>query len=249
MTDRSKQLRRVKRRNNNKNKDGFIFTNNLSLIKPYVKYLICIENFISRFGPNDVIIYDKNIGFALIQYKDFCPINILDDPYCLDFIYINKNERGKGYGRILMKLNLNHFQIVIHALDDSLGFFEHISNDFGLEKINTGMPFGVSFISSNLSINREPVVIICLGDCGLKFSGYNRYVCSECHMGFMRRNIDMRLVKLNDALRSKLKKHYQPSIFTQTSGNCFLEMTYAGNEMNYKQSIISALLEELSIVG
>ena len=87
------------------------------------------------------------------------------------------------------------------------------------------MPFGVSFISSNLDINREPVVNNCLGGCGLKYSGYNRYVRSDCHMRFMRQNIDMRLAKPNDTLRSKLKKkHYQPSIFTQTSGNCFLEI-------------------------
>ena len=77
MTNRSKRVRRVKRRNY-----SFLFTNNLNLIKPYVKYHICIENFISRFGPNDIILYNKNIGFAIIQYKDFCPINILDDPYC-----------------------------------------------------------------------------------------------------------------------------------------------------------------------
>ena len=101
MTNRTKQVRQVKRRNNNK--DGFIFTNNLNLIEPDVKYHICIENFISRFGPNDVILYNKNIGFALIQYKDFCPINILDDPYCLDFIYINNNQRGKGHGRRFFK--------------------------------------------------------------------------------------------------------------------------------------------------
>ena len=41
MTNRGKQLRRVKRINNI-NKGGFIFTNNLNLIKPYVKYHICI---------------------------------------------------------------------------------------------------------------------------------------------------------------------------------------------------------------
>ena len=212
-----------------------------------MKYYICIENFISRFGHNDIILYNKIIGFALIQYKDFCPINILDDPYCLDFIYINENQRGKGHGKRLMSFILKHFQIVIHTLDDSLGFFEHISKDLGLEKINTGMPFGVSFISSNLDINREPVVNNCLGGSGLKHPGYNRYVCSECHMRFMRQNIDMRLVKLNDALRSKLKKHYQPSIITQTSGNRILEMTYADNEMDYKKLFITALLEELSM--
>ena len=201
MTNRTKQVGRVKRRNNNK--DGFIFTNHLNLIKPYVKYHICIEIFISRFGPNDVILYNKNLGFALIHYKNFCSINILDDPYCLDFIYFNNNQRGKCHGRRLLNLISKHFQIVIHTLDDSLGFFEHISKDFVLEKINTNMPFGVSFISSNLDINREPVVNNCLGGCGLKYSGYNRYVCSDCHMRFMRQNIDMRLVKLNDTLRSK----------------------------------------------
>ena len=162
MLNRSRRIRRVKRRNIN-NKDRFIFTNDLNLIKPCADYDICIENFISRFGPNDMILYNKNIGFALIQYKDFCPINILDDPYCLDFIYINENYRGKGYGRRLMKLILNHFQIVIHTLDDSLDFFEHVSEDLGLEKINTGLPFGNSFISSNLNVNRQPVVNICLG--------------------------------------------------------------------------------------
>ena len=246
MTNRTKQVRRVKRRNNNK--DGSIFTNNLNLVKPYVKYHICIENFISRFGPNDVILYNKNIGFALIQYKDFCPINILDDPCCLDFIYINNNQRGKGHGRRLLNLILKLFQIVIHTLDDSLGFFEHICKDFSLENIKTNMPFGVSFISSNLDINREPVVNKCLGGCGLKYKGYNRYVCSDCHMRFMRQNIDMRLVKLNDTLRSKLKKHYQPSVFTQTSGSCFLEMAYTGDERDFKKFFKTALLEELSII-
>ena len=65
----------------------------------------------------------------------------------------------------------------------------------------------------------------------------------------MRQNIDMRLVKLNDSLRFKLKKHYQPSIFIQTPGNCFLEMTYTGNEMDFEKLFISKLLEELNIVG
>ena len=178
MPNRTRRFRPVKRRKINNNKDDFIFTRILNLIKPYVNYDICIEKFISRFGPNDIIIFNKNIGFALIQYKDFCPRNILDDPYCLDFFYINENQRGKGHGKRLMKLILNHFQIVLHNLDGSLGFFEEISKKFGLEKLNTGMPFGISFISSNLDINREPVVNNCLGGCGLKYSGYNRYVCS-----------------------------------------------------------------------
>ena len=91
------------------------------------------------------------------------------------FIYINENQRGRGHGRRLMKLILNHFQIVIHALDDSLGFFEHISEDLGLEKINTGLHFGNTFTSSNLNVNRQPKVNTCIGGCGLKYKGYKRH--------------------------------------------------------------------------
>ena len=67
MTNRSKQVRRVKRRNNNK--DKFMFTNYLNLIKPYAKHHICIENFIYRFEINDIILFNKNYGFALIRYR------------------------------------------------------------------------------------------------------------------------------------------------------------------------------------
>ena len=115
-------------------KDRFIFTTDLRLIKPYVDYDLCIGNYISRFKANDVILYNKNIGFALINHKDFCPIDILNDPYCLDYIYINEDYRAKGHGRRLMNLILKHFQIIIHSLDDSLGFFEHINKDLGLQK-------------------------------------------------------------------------------------------------------------------
>ena len=198
------RTRRDKRR---RNKDKFIFTNDSILMKPYVDYHICIENLISRFGPNNAIPYNNNIGFALLQYKDFCPINIQDDLYCLEFIYINENQRGKRHGRRLMCFILKHFQTVRHTLDDSLGFFERISKDLGLEKINNGMAFGVSFISSNLDINREPVVNKCLGGCGINYSGYNRYVYKECYMRLARQNIDMRLISLKDTLRSKLKKN------------------------------------------
>ena len=111
------------------------------------------------------------------------------------------------------------------------------------------MPFGISFISSNLDINHKPVVNKCLGGCGLKYSGYKRCVCDGCHMRFMRQNIDMRLVKLNDSLRSRLKKHYQSSIFTEISENRFLEMTYTGDEVDLKKLFITALLEELSIIS
>ena len=45
MPNRSRQFRRVKRRNNNK--DRFVFTNDLNLIKSDTDYDICIANFIS----------------------------------------------------------------------------------------------------------------------------------------------------------------------------------------------------------
>ena len=68
-------------------------------------------------------------------------------------------------------------------------------------------------------------------------------------MRFMRQNIDMRLVKLNDALRYKLKKYYQPSSITQISGNRFLEMMYTSNDIDFKKSFIPVLLGKLSIIG
>ena len=175
---------------------------------------MCIENYISRFKPNDVILYNKNIGFALINHRDFCPIDILNDPNCLDYIYNNENYRGKGHGRRLMNLILKHFQIIIHSLDESLGFFEHLGKDLGLEKIITHIPFGTNFISTNLDIDREPIVNNCLGGCGLSFSGYKRYVCGGCYPEFARYNIDMQLIKLNDCLRSKLNKQLA-AIITQ----------------------------------
>ena len=101
---------------------------------------------------------------------------------------------------------------MIHTLDSSLGFFELIGKDLGLEKINTGLPFGNSFISSNLNVNHIPVVNSCLGGCGLKFSGYKRYACPKCSMRLVIENTDKELKKLNDSLRSKLKKEYQPTV-------------------------------------
>ena len=64
---------------------------------------------------------------------------------------------------------------MILTLVSSLGFFEHISKDLGLEKGSNGLTFGYSFISSNLKVNRVTIVNNCLGGCGLKFSGYKRY--------------------------------------------------------------------------
>ena len=92
-----------------------------------------MKNFFSGFGPNDTVVYNKNIGFWLLQNKAICPINILNDPFCLDFVYINENQRSKGHGKNLMKFTLNPFQLAIHTLDSSLGFLEHIRKDLGFE--------------------------------------------------------------------------------------------------------------------
>ena len=111
---------------------------------------------------------------------------------------------------------------MIHKLGDSLGFFERISKDLGLEKINTGLPFGVSFISSNLNIHRQPLVNKCLGGCGLKFSRYKRYACHKCSMRFMIANTNMELIKLNKDLRFILKKIYQPTVIDLNAEDSFL---------------------------
>ena len=219
MPNRSRRVERVKRRNN---KNEFMFANDLNFIKLYSDHDICIEKFISRFGPNDIILYNKNIGFALIQYKDFRPINILDDPFCPDFIYINDNQRGKGYGKRLLSFVLKHFQIAIHTLDDSLGFFERIEKDLGLETINTGLAFGNGFNSSNSNANRQPVVNKFLGGFGLNFSGYKKYACPKFSTSFAKENLDMMLIRLNESLRSKLGNNYQPRVLTQLTGEQFL---------------------------
>ena len=103
---------------------------------------------------------------------------------------------------------------MIHTLDDSLDFFVRIRKYLGLEKINTGLPFGNSFNSSNLNINRLPIVKTCLGGCGLKFSGYKRYACPKCSMSFVKENLVM-LIRLNDSLRSKLREEHQPCVIAQ----------------------------------
>ena len=230
-----------------KDKDRFVYTTDLRLIKPYVECDMCIENYISRFKPNDVILFNENIGFALINYRDFCPIDILNDPYCLDYIYINENYRAKGHGRRLMNLILKHFRIVIHSLDDTLTFFEHLSKDLGLEKIKTNMPFGTSFISTNLDINRKPVVNKCLGNCGLKYIGYKRYVCADCHIEFAKYNIDLKLIELNKALRSKLNVT-QPSIIFSSTGKSLLEILENNNDIDYQRSDIEKLKMVMSMI-
>ena len=158
------------------------------------------------------------------------------------FIYINKNQRGKDHGRRLMKPILNHFPVDIHTLYDSLGFFERISKDFGLEKINTGMHFGIKFISSKLNINRQPVVNSCLGGCRLKFSGYKRYVCQKCSVRFVRENIDRELIRLNDSLRSKLRKEYQPCVIAQLTMGQTMKILGSDIDQEYKKSLSIGML-------
>ena len=146
-----------------------------------------------------------------------------------------------------MNLILKHFQIVIHSLDDSIGFFDHISKDFGLEKINRDIPFGTSLISINLDINRKPVVNNCLGVCGLKYTGYKRYVCGDCHIEFARYNINHILIDLNKALRSKLNV-IQPSIIFSNTGKSLLEILYNNNDIDYQRPDIEKLNMVVSMI-
>ena len=228
-----------------RDKNRFIFTDDLNLIKPYIDYNMCIGSFISRFDHNDYILYNKNIGFALIKYRDFCPINILNDPYCLDYIPIHENQRGKGHGKRLMKFILKYFQIVLHTTDNEQPFFEHISKDLGLEKINRKQPFGASYISTNLDTNRDPIVNMCLGSCGEKYSGYKRYVCNDCYIEFARYNIDMDLIELNDDLRSKLNVT-KPSIIFSSTGESFIEML-ENNDIDCIKPVFEEILNQLNM--
>ena len=136
-----------------------------------------------------------------------------------------------------MNLILKHFQIIIHSLDSSLSFFEHISIDLRLEKINRSIPFGVTFISTNLNINREPIFNHCIGGCGLV------YVCGNCYPEFMRYNIDMQLIKLNDNLRTKINKQ-QPAIITQMSLNQIAQL--ARNNRDYQDSFLEHIQKQMN---
>ena len=63
--------RRIKER---RNKDKFKFTNDIDLNKPYAGYHICIEDFLSRFGVNDVILYKKKSVSRYYFTKIFVPL-------------------------------------------------------------------------------------------------------------------------------------------------------------------------------
>ena len=59
---------RTRRSKVRRSKDRFIFTNDIDLIKPYAGYHTCIEDFISRFRVNNVILY-KKIRFRAITLQ------------------------------------------------------------------------------------------------------------------------------------------------------------------------------------
>ena len=229
-----------------RDKNRFIFTDDLNLIKPYIDYNMCIGSFISRFDHNDYILYNKNIGFALIKYRDFCPINILNDPYCLDYIHIHENQRGKGHAKRLMKFILKHFQIVLHTTDNEQPFFEHNSKDLKLKKINTKQPYGASYISTNLDTNRDPIVNMCLGRCGKQYPGYKRYVCGDCYIEFARHNIDIDLIEVNADLRSKLNVT-KPSIILSSTGESLIEML-ENNDIDYIRPEFEKIFNQFSML-
>ena len=100
------------------------------------------------------------------------------------------------------------------------------------------MPFGVSFISTNLKINCKPVVNKCLGGCGIRFLGYKRHTCPECTIPFTIQNID---TELNNSLRSELK-NCQPTVITLITNDQFLEILNSNLDPDFKKLVISDML-------
>ena len=126
---------------------------------------------------------------------------------------------------------------MVHTLDPSLGFFEHISKDLGLENRNTGLPFGNSFIWSNLNVNRLPIRNGCLGSCGLKLLGYKRFACRECSMRIAIENTDKELNNLNDSMRSKFKKKVSTKCLYFFSQEQNSEMLNSNTDPDFKKSV------------
>ena len=134
-----------------------------------------------------------------------------------------------------MNLIIKHFQIIIHSFDEPLGFFEHLSKDLGLEKINSVIPFGATFVSTNLNIKRVPIVNKCIGSCRLVFSGYERCVCVNCYIDFAKHNIDFKLIKLNNDFRTKLNVK-QPSIIFSKTDKSLLEILEKHSDIDYQRA-------------
>ena len=117
-----------------------------------------------------------------------------------------------------------------------------INSSLGLEKINTGLPFGNTFISSNLKVNRVPVVNSCLGGCGLKISGYKRYACYKCSMRFVIENTDTEIIKLKESPSYILKTEYQPTVITLITQKHFSEVLNSDIDPDFKKSVVSDVL-------
>ena len=116
------------------------------------------------FECKHIIVYNKNVGFALKAYEDFRRIEILNSPTLLDFIYFNEDQRSKSHGERLRKFILQLFQILKDPIPASLGFCYHIGKDSRLEIINTYPPITTSFISSHLTVNRQPSINRSIGE-------------------------------------------------------------------------------------
>ena len=106
------------------------------------------------------------------------------------------------------------------------------------------MPTGQPFISTNLEINRIPVINNCIGGCKLTYSGYKRHVCVDCYIEFAKYNIDPKLIKLNNSVRSKLNV-IQPSIIFSNTGKSLLEILENNNDILYHKTDYENLVMEL----
>ena len=122
------------------------------MIKPYA-VVILVQNLLSRFETNVIIVSNKVTSFALPSCMDFCPVVILDEPYCLNIIDNIEDQRGKGHGKPLMKNVLDHFQITIHSL--SAGFYKHMSKELACDRIDTDFHFTTSLTPFNLKVNLQ----------------------------------------------------------------------------------------------
>ena len=131
---------------------------------------------------------------------------------------------------------------MIHTLDPSLDFFEHLNKDLGLEKINTGLPFGNSFISSNLNVNRLSIVNSCLRGCGLKFSKDKGYAYLKSSMRSVIENTDKELTGLNEFLRPKFIKEYQPTVVNLITPEQFLKTLSRRADPDFKNSFITDVI-------
>ena len=132
-----------------------------------------------------------------------------------------------------MKFILDLFRNTIHSAPSPLGFFEHKTKDSKL-KISKTYLSDTSINSSNVNINHQPRISRCVGGCDQKFPGCKRYIFWRKFTNFARHNVDLILIKLNESLRFKFKKGYQPSIKVVFTPNHGLEFLCSEIEPNNK---------------